>query len=143
MPSNGFHSHNKSTKIASKEPPTPPRSSLNNYFGTLFFSAADPLPPIPSGVDTTPEERGEGVTLPESRKVAFAHERCLQRLAEQARAPGGCDDAYPMHAVADASKLLGHFDACIRFKENYQELFMDSHPQLALQPPEEAVRTGM
>lgn len=113
---------------------TSSRSTVENYFGTLFFSSSNPLRrPLHEDKSLTQKDLED---VKESPRMA--HEAHMKRLAQQAHEPDGCD-LYPMRSVVDVAKVLGQFEACVRFKENYQELFLDSRPQLALQPPEEAV----
>ena len=120
-----------SDKASVDAPVTAPQSIVNKYFGTLMFSSANPLR-TPADVEKNDTVSGE--TSPEQ-----LHHARLLRLVQLAEEPGSCQ-SFEMTSVVDSTKVLGSFEACVRFKENYEELFLDSHPQLALQPPEEAVR---
>jgi hypothetical protein len=101
------------------------RKAMDNYFGTFSFSYANPLP-----------INDKDKTIPNA--VNNQHEARLKVLEQQVEELDMCE-SYTMTSIVDPSKILGSFEACVRFKENYEELFLDSRPQSALQPPEEAV----
>ena len=110
------------------------RSLFDNYFGTLKFTSADP---IPVTRDTLGIEKSAHENHKSSDSCESIHDLRCKKLAEKAR---GCGcEIYPMLSSVDSSREIGHFEACLRFRENYEELFLDSHPQLALIPPEEEV----